>query len=175
MESLTAVVWPSEVTAVGTGFLAFVGAIGLVVANTRVRRATAALVVHHFWRPGGSGVTVRAEVRATGLGRIKLQAGEHQPTITVTEIAVGEKGEEVPLRGFRKEVLAGEVCDPGEVASATETFFVPAPSVSTAGWQVVFRFSLPRLKPSSDPWYWTETAFLPAPQPPRATEPSSSG
>src|ERR1700728_18395 len=78
--------WTSVLIAVGTGILAFVALVGLVVANSRFRRGTPSVKARAFLRPGGTGIHVSATVQSTGLGRLKMvDEGDNRPTIQVTQ------------------------------------------------------------------------------------------
>jgi hypothetical protein len=151
-------------TAVGTTILAFVAIVGLVAANSRLRRGTPSIEAKVFLRPGGSALHVSVTVQSTGLGRLKMVENEdNEPTIYVTQLEVRD-GRETPVVEWQKPVLAGEVADPGESVQASRVFLVPPIDPETLGWDILFSYDIKRRWPSRNLWTFSATTFVPVPE-----------
>jgi hypothetical protein len=108
---------------------------------------------------------------STGLGRLRLAEDTNRPTIRVTEVQVDDEQQQVPGTSWEKPVLAGEVIDPGETASATFTFLVSPASPRTLGWELAFQFAVYRRgRTRKQVWFWSDTTFV---VPPARVRPST--
>lgn len=160
--------WTDWLSSISAGVVALIGIVGVVVANSRVRRATVRISGTVHGPPDGPVMRVTCTVKSAGLGKLTVPKDDSCPSIRLFEIradSTGSTEHEIPLADEQRLFLEqDDVIYPQEDQSETKYILLPPVQPGVIGWKLGFDFQVHKRvhRPGGDNlWWWYASDFVP--------------